>query len=42
LGIAYFVIAAVRTVSMFMDRSVMSTNLISIASEVILGIILVI
>ena len=42
LGIAYFVIAAVRTVSMFMDKSVMSTNIISIASEVILGIILVI
>ena len=42
LGIAYFVIAVVRTVSMFMDKSVMSSNLISIASEVILGIILVI
>jgi hypothetical protein len=42
LGIAYFVIAAVRIVSMFMDKSVMSSNIISVVSEVILGIILVI
>jgi len=41
LGIAYFVIAAVRIVSMFMDKSVMSSNLISVVSELILGIILV-
>jgi hypothetical protein len=41
LGIAYFVIAAVRTVSMFMDKSVMSSNFISVVSEVIMGVILV-
>ena len=41
LAIAYFVIAAVRTVSMFMDKSVMSSNIISVVSEVILGVILV-
>jgi hypothetical protein len=41
LGIAYFVIAAVRTVSMLMDKSVMSSNIISLVSEVILGVILV-
>jgi len=41
LGIVYMVIAAVRIVSMFMDRSVMSSNIISLVSEVILGIILV-
>jgi hypothetical protein len=42
LGIAYFAIAAVRAVSMLLDKSVMSSNLISLVSEVILGIILVI
>lgn len=41
LGITYFVIAAVRTVSMFTDRSVMSSNIISIVSEIVLGLILV-
>jgi len=41
LGIVYFVIAAVRTVSMVMDKSIMSSNLISVVSEVILGIMLV-
>jgi hypothetical protein len=42
LGIAYFAIAAIRTVSMFMDKSIMSSNLISVASEMILGILLVV
>jgi len=41
LGIAYFVIAAVRVVSMFLDKSVMSSNIISVVSEVVLGVILI-
>jgi hypothetical protein len=41
LGVAYFVIAAVRIVSMFTDKSVMSSNIISVVSEVVLGIIMV-
>jgi hypothetical protein len=41
LGIAYFVIAAIRAVSMVTDKSVLSSNLISVVSEVILGIILI-
>jgi hypothetical protein len=41
LGIAYFVIAAVRTISMFLDKSVISSNLISVVSEVVLGVILI-
>jgi hypothetical protein len=31
----------VRTISMFMDKSVMPSNIISVVSEVVLGIILV-
>lgn len=42
LAITYFVIAAVRLVSMFMDKSVMSSNIISVVSEIILGLILVV
>jgi len=41
LAIAYFVIAAVRTVSMFLDKSIMSSNIISVVSEVVLGVILI-
>ena len=41
LGIAYFVIAAVRVSSMFLDKSVMSSNIISVVSEVVLGVILI-
>jgi hypothetical protein len=41
LGIAYFVSAAVRTVSMFTNKSIMPSNIISVVSEVILGVILV-
>jgi len=41
LGIAYLVVAAVRTVSMFVDRSVVSSNIISVAVEILFGIILV-
>lgn len=42
VGITYLVIAAVRTVSMFIDRSVVSSNWISIATEVIFGVLLVV
>ena len=41
LGIMYLVMAVVRFVSMFVDRSVVSSNVISVIAEVILGIILV-
>lgn len=41
LGFTYLVVAAVRTVSMFVDGSVVQSNIISIVSEVILGVILV-
>lgn len=40
LGIMYLSIAAVRIVSMFMDKSIEQSNLISIAAEVVFGIIL--
>jgi len=41
LGIMYLTVAAVRTVSMFVDKSPVSTNYISLAVEVIFGLILV-
>lgn len=41
LGIAYLVVAAVRLVSMFIDKSIVQSNVISVITEVILGIILV-
>jgi len=41
LGIAYLVVAAVRTISMFVDKSVVQSNVISVITEVILGVILV-
>ena len=41
LGFTYLVVAGVRTVSMFVDGSVVQSNIISIVSEVILGVILV-
>ena len=41
LGIAYLVVGVVRTISMLLDKSVMSSNLISIAFELVFGIILV-
>jgi hypothetical protein len=41
LGITYFAIATIRAVSMVVDKSVMSSNLISLASEIVLGILLV-
>lgn len=41
LGIMYLFIAFVRFISMFVDRSVVRSNIISLVSEVVLGIILV-
>lgn len=41
LGIMYLVVAAVRAVSMFVDQSLVSSNTISLAVEVIFGFILV-
>ena len=42
LGITYLVIALVRVISMFLDRSVVSSNVISLGVEIVFGIILVI
>ena len=41
VGITYLVIAAVRTVSMFVDQSAVSSNWISTATEVIFGVLLI-
>jgi hypothetical protein len=41
LGITYLVIGLVRAVSMFMDKSVVQSNIISLVVEIIFGIILV-
>jgi len=41
LGIAYLVVGVVRTISMFVDKSVEKSNIISIAVEIIFGLVLV-
>ena len=41
LGIMYLAIAAVRTVSMFLDKSVVRSNTISLVVEIVFGVILV-
>lgn len=41
LGLAYLGIAAVRLVSIFLDHSTASSNLISLAIEVVFGVILI-
>ena len=41
LGITYLVVAAVRTVSMVVDKSVMQSNIISVIVEIAFGVILV-
>ncbi len=41
LGIGYLAIGAVRAVSMFVDRSVVQSNVISLITEIVLGVILV-
>ena len=42
LGVTYLGIAAVRAVSMFTDKSVVQSNIISLIVEIIFGVILVI
>ena len=42
LGVTYLGIAAVRAVSMFTDKSVVQSNIISLVVEIIFGVILVI
>lgn len=41
LGIMYLVIALVRAISMFLDKSVVSSNIISLVVEIVFGIILI-
>jgi len=41
LGITYLVIAVIRTISMFIDQSLESSNYISIAVEVVFGVLLI-
>jgi hypothetical protein len=41
LGIAYLVVAVVRTASMVIDKSVVQSNIISVVVEIIFGVILV-
>lgn len=41
LGITYLIVAGVRTISMFLDHSLVSSNFISIAVEVAFGIVLI-
>jgi hypothetical protein len=41
LGIGYLSIGAVRAVSMVVDRSVVRSNVISLVTEIVLGVILV-
>jgi hypothetical protein len=42
LGIGYLGIAAARTISILFDKSTAQSNLISLATEIVLGLILVI
>jgi len=41
LGITYLFVAVVRTASMIIDKSVVQSNIISVAVEIIFGVILV-
>ena len=41
LGIAYLVVGGVRAISMFVDKSVVQSNVISLVVEIVFGIILV-
>jgi hypothetical protein len=41
LGIGYLAISAVRAVSMVLDRSVVQSNVISLITEIVLGVILI-
>lgn len=41
LGIAYLAVGAVRLVSMFVDKSVVQSNIISLVVEILFGVVLV-
>jgi hypothetical protein len=41
LGVTYLIIALVRAVSMFLDKSVVQSNVISLVVEIVFGVILV-
>ncbi len=41
LGIAYLVVAGVRAISMLIDKSVERSNVISVITEVVFGVVLV-
>ncbi len=41
LGLAYLAVGVVRAVSMFLDKSMMRSNVISLIVEIIFGVILV-
>lgn len=41
LGITYLVVAVVRAASMAIDKSVVQSNIISLAVEILFGVILV-
>ena len=41
LGITYLIVAVVRIISMFVDKSIVQSNIISVIAEVILGIVLI-
>jgi hypothetical protein len=41
LGVTYLVVGLVRSVSMFIDKSVVQSNLVSLVVEIVLGVILV-
>ena len=41
LGIAYLVVGGIRAISMFVDKSVVQSNVISLVVEIAFGIILV-
>jgi len=40
-GITYLAVALVRLISIFLDRSAMQSNWISLGSEIVLGVILI-
>lgn len=42
LGISYLTIALVRIVSMFIDKSIERSNIISVITEIVFGVILII
>ena len=41
LGITYLVVAGTRAVSMFVDKSVVQSNIISLIVEIVFGVVLV-